>query len=159
MRAFLRTLTVTILLAAGWGGAAMAEEPLWNYEKGFFGGKGSMWEYALNGYDPVSYFAEAPVKGDPQFKTDYLGATWIFASQENLDKFLANPDANRPQYGGHCAYALAQSNQLVFGDPEVWRLVDGKIYLNFDKSVQQRWQKDIPGNIAKSDPNWAAKTQ
>ena len=154
MRAFLRTLAVTILMVAAVTGAAFSAEPLWNKEKGFFGGE---WDYALNGYDPVSYFAEAPVKGDPQFSTDYLGVTWIFATQENLDRFTADPDANRPQYGGHCAYALAQSNALVFGDPEVWKLVDGKIYLNFDKSVQQRWIKDIPGNIAKSDPNWAAK--
>ena len=154
MRAFLRTLAVTILMVTGVASAAFSAEPVWNKEKGFFGGE---WDYALNGYDPVSYFSEAPVKGDPQFSTEYLGVTWIFATQENLDRFTADPDANRPQYGGHCAYALAQSNALVFGDPEVWKLVDGKIYLNFDKSVQQRWIKDIPGNIAKSDPNWAAK--
>lgn len=159
MRAFFKTMALVMLIAAGFGGAAQAEEPLWNYEKGFFGGKGAMWEFALNGNDPVSYFSGEPVKGEPQFKTDYLGATWVFSSQENLDTFLADPDANRPQYGGHCAYALAAGNQLVFGDPEVWRVVDGKLYLNFDKSVQQRWQKDIPGYIAKSDPNWAEKTK
>ena len=153
---FVRTLVVTILLAVGFLTSAFAAEPLWNKEKGFFGGE---WDYALNGYDAVSYFSDAPVKGDPQFSTEYLGVTWIFSSQENLDRFSKNPDANRPQYGGHCAYALAQSNALVFGDPEVWMLVDGKIYLNFDKSVQQRWVKDIPGNIAKSDLNWAAKVK
>ena len=154
MRAFLRTMAVAILLSAGIGASAVTAEPLWNKEKGFCGGE---WDYALNGYDPVSYFFEAPVKGDPQFNTDYLGVTWIFATQENRDRFIADPDANRPQYGGHCAYALARSDSLVFGDPEVWTLVDGKIYLNFDKSVQQRWSEDIPGNIAKSDLNWADK--
>ena len=64
MRGFVRTLAVTILLAAGVGGPVLAQEPIWNKEKGFFGGT---WEYALNGYDPVSYFAEAPVKGDPNW--------------------------------------------------------------------------------------------
>ncbi len=159
MGAFVRTLAVTILLVVGTSGAALAEEPLWNYEKGFFGGKGAMWEYALNGYDAVSYFLGEPEMGDPQFSTEYLGVTWTFASQENLDRFLSDPDANRPQYGGHCAYALGSGNSLVFGDPEVWRVVDGKLYLNFDRSAQQRWEKDIPGYIEKADGFWAERTR
>ena len=39
-------------------------------------------------------------------------------------------------------------------DPAAWKVVDGKLYLNYSKSVQGRWAQDIPGNIAKGDANW-----
>lgn len=119
-------------------------------------GFGAKWEHALNGYDTVSYHqSSGPVKGNTEFRTTYKGASWLFSSQQNLDLFLANPDRYRPQYGGHCAYALAVGNGLQHGDPEVWTLHKGKLYLNLSRGVQRRWSRDKDGYIAKSDPAWA----
>src|SRR5262249_6093744 len=39
-------------------------------------------------------------------------------------------------------------------DPEAWKIVDGKLYLNLDKDVQAEWGKDVPGNIRKADSIW-----
>lgn len=113
------------------------------------------WDYALNGYDTVSYHkASGPVKGDPQFSTTHKGATWIFASQENLDAFNANPAAYRPAYGGYCAWALATGKGLQPGDPKAWAVHNGKLYVNLNKGIQKRWLKDKDGFIAKADPLW-----
>ena len=109
---------------------------------------------AVSGYDAVSYHTEgAPVRGSREFRTEWQGAEWRFASQDNLDLFLANPEAYAPAYGGYCAWAMAQG-YTAKGDPEVWRIVDGVLYLNFDRSVQQMWEEDIPGFIEAADANY-----
>ncbi|MEE2943598.1 MAG: YHS domain-containing (seleno)protein [Pseudomonadota bacterium] len=109
---------------------------------------------AINGYDPVSYFKEEThVRGSETFKTMWKGAEWRFANAENLADFNANPEAYAPQYGGYCAYAVA-SGYTAKTDPDAWTVHDGKLYLNFNKSVRRRWLKDVPGNIAKGDANW-----
>jgi YHS domain-containing protein len=117
---------------------------------------GTFSSLAVGGYDPVAYFAMGkPVQGATQFSTEYKGATWRFASQQNLDAFKANPTAYAPQYGGYCAWAVSQG-YTASGDPRYWRVVNGKLYLNYDASVQATWEKDIPGFIAKADRNWPA---
>lgn len=109
---------------------------------------------AVGGYDTVAYFSEgAPVKGSKEFETEHLGAVWRFASQENLETFMAEPDAFRPQYGGYCAWAMAMGN-LAKGDPKIWTIYEGALYLNINKSTQKKWLKDIPGFIEKADANW-----
>ncbi len=116
------------------------------------------WKAAVGGYDTVSYFSESgPVKGSADYSTTYLGETWLFASQENLDAFTADPDAFRPQYGGHCAWAMSKGLAKP-GNPKVYKVVDGKLYLNVSRGIQKKWFKDIPGFIAKADPEWAKKT-
>ncbi|MBP6010869.1 MAG: YHS domain-containing protein [Alphaproteobacteria bacterium] len=115
---------------------------------------GTFSSLAVGGYDAVAYFkASKPVQGVAQFTTDYKGATWRFASKENLDAFKANPTAYAPQYGGYCSWAVAQG-YTASGDPQVWKIVNGKLYLNYDTSVQAKWEKDIPGFITKADKNW-----
>ncbi len=109
---------------------------------------------AIKGYDAVAYFTQkAPVKGKAEFAHQWNGAEWRFASQEHLDKFKANPEQYAPQYGGYCAWAVAK-NSTASIDPEAWRVVDGKLYLNYSKRIQKKWEKDIPGNIEKADGNW-----
>ena len=109
---------------------------------------------AIRGYDPVAYFIQQkPVKGSEQFKYSWMGATWLFASAENRDKFATNPAEFAPQYGGYCSYAVSKGHTASI-DPEAWRIVDGKLYLNYSKSVQKTWQQDVPGNIQKADQNW-----
>jgi hypothetical protein len=109
---------------------------------------------AINGYDPVAYFTQMkPVKGTPANMLDWNGASWQFASASNRAAFEANPRAYAPQYGGYCAYAVAQG-YTAKTDPDAWTIVQGKLYLNFSKSVRRRWERDIPGQVAAADMNW-----
>ncbi|WP_205967428.1 YHS domain-containing (seleno)protein [Aquisalinus luteolus] len=109
---------------------------------------------AVGGYDPVAYFTQGePVQGSKEYTTDHEGAEWRFSSAENRDLFIANPSAYAPQYGGYCAWAVAEG-KLAKGDPSYWTIVDGKLYLNYDRKVQETWETDIPGFIMKADANW-----
>ena len=58
-----------------------------------------------------------------------------------------------PQYGGYCAYGVSVGAKFD-GDPHLWKVVDGKLYLNLNEGVQKIWAKDVPGNIEKADRNW-----
>jgi len=114
---------------------------------------------AVGGYDPVAYFTEgAPRKGDPAITTEYKGATWRFSSEANRALFAADPDKYAPQYGGYCAYALAQG-ALAKGEPEVWKIEDGKLYLNYSDLVQGEWLADMDAYIEAGDANWPAALQ
>jgi hypothetical protein len=111
---------------------------------------------AIQGYDPVAYFAEArPRRGRDAHVFDWQGARWRFASAANRDAFAANPERYAPAYGGFCAFGVA-SGYKVGIDPDAWAIVDAKLYLNYSKSVQRSWQADIPGFIAKADMAWPA---
>lgn len=109
---------------------------------------------AMQGYDPVAYFAEgAPQKGSPEFKVTQNNATYYFASAENKKRFEADPMAYLPQYGGFCAMGTAMGKKFE-GDPNVWKIVDNKLYLNFNPDVGRRWGEDIPGHITQANGNW-----
>lgn len=109
---------------------------------------------AIEGYDPVAYFADAaPIKGDSAITHEWNGATWRFANPENRDRFVADPEAFAPQYGGYCAYAVSKGTTAGI-DPRAWTIVDGKLYLNYSKKIQKTWEEDVPGYIAKADANW-----
>ncbi|MDB9528770.1 YHS domain-containing (seleno)protein [Oscillatoria sp. CS-180] len=113
-------------------------------------------DIAIAGADPVAYFTEsAYVPGSDQFTHEWSGAVWQFASAENRDAFAGDPLKYAPQYGGYCAWAVSQGYTAPV-DPEAWKVVDGKLYLNFNQNIQARWARDIPGNIAKADANWPA---
>ena len=109
---------------------------------------------AVGGYDPVAYFTDSkPVVGSKDITTTWKGVTWRFANEKNRDAFVAKPEAYAPQYGGFCAFAVA-SGGTAKGDPKVWKVVDGKLYLNLDSGVQKLWERDISGNISKANKNW-----
>ena len=109
---------------------------------------------AIRGTDPVGYFKEGkPVKGNPQFSYQWGNATWYFSSAENRDLFASNPEQYAPQYGGFCAWAVSQQYTAPT-DPNAWKIVDGKLYLNANKSIQKKWEKDIPGYIEKANQYW-----
>ncbi len=109
---------------------------------------------AVGGYDPVAYFTDhKPVPGKADITYSWKGATWQFASARNRDAFKASPAKYAPQYGGYCAYAVAQG-ATAKGDPKSWTVVDGKLYLNLSPSVQKLWKKNIPGYIKAADKNW-----
>ncbi len=114
------------------------------------------WDHALNGYDAVAYHAQSEaVKGNDAYTTEYLGETWTFSSQANLDSFKENPDAYRPAYGGHCAWAMSKGKKAA-GNPTVWHIYEGTLYLNISRGIQKKWLKDIPGFIERADAKWPA---
>lgn len=109
---------------------------------------------ALKGYDPVAYFeAGQPVKGQAAFSHSWMNAKWFFGSQANRDKFAAGPEKYAPRFGGYCAWAVSQGYTAPI-DPQAWKIVDGKLYLNYDKSVQKKWEKDVRRLIADAEKNW-----
>lgn len=111
---------------------------------------------AVDGTDVVAYFTEGrPVAGDPAFTHDWRGVTWRFASAANRDAFAAEPERYAPQYGGYCAWAVSEG-YTASTVPEAWRIVEGKLYLNYSRRIQRRWERDIPGRIAAGDANWPA---
>ncbi|GAB4356538.1 MAG: YHS domain-containing (seleno)protein [Kiloniellaceae bacterium] len=149
----------TLLLASAFSvltlGAAQAGEQYVD-ESGF----------AVSGYDPVAYFElkQVPVgekqpqavPGKAGITAEYNGAKWAFASEANRDKFLADPAKYAPAYDGHCAYGIAQGGKVP-GNPNLWRIVDGKLYLNITPTVVGFWESDIPGNLTKAENNWESK--
>jgi len=109
---------------------------------------------AIRGFDPVAYFTEGrPVRGSAAFTHEWGGATWRFASAANRDQFAADPGRYAPAYGGFCAFAVSEGYTAPT-DPNAWRIVEGRLFLNYDRSVQRRWERDIPGRIARGDANW-----
>ncbi|MEM7121000.1 MAG: YHS domain-containing (seleno)protein [Pseudomonadota bacterium] len=119
--------------------------------------------FAISGYDPVAFFSleQAPVgstqplavQGKESITTEWNGATWAFASEENKEAFIADPEKYAPAYDGHCAYGIAQGGKVP-GNPNLWRIVDGTLYLNIHPPVVGFWEEDIPGFIEKSEQNW-----
>ena len=111
---------------------------------------------AVRGYDVVSYLVGdgTPVEGTEELTVRYNGYDYRFASEDNANAFIEDPAKYAPAYGGYCAWAIGANDALAPGDPEVFEIVDGKLYLNFNKDVQGRWEKDIPGFIAKGDVNY-----
>ena len=111
---------------------------------------------AIDGTDTVAYFTEGgPRAGSPEFATFWNGATWQFSSAANRDLFEADPTAYAPQFGGYCAWAAAEG-YVAPTVPEAWTIHDGRLYLNFSRRIQRRWERDIPGNIARGNANWPA---
>ncbi len=109
---------------------------------------------AVHGYDVVAYFTQSqPTLGRAKHSTVYKDATSRFASAEHLDAFEDDPEKYLPQYGGYCAYGVAVGAKFD-GDPHLWRIVFGKLYLNLNEDVQKTWQKNVPGYIKKADRNW-----
>jgi len=109
---------------------------------------------AVSGYDVVSYQnGEKPLRGNGNHVSVYEGETYLFINEDNRKAFERNPQKFAPAYGGFCAYGVAVGKKFV-GDPDVWRVVDGRLYLNLDTRIQDTWEKDISGNIQKANNQW-----
>jgi YHS domain-containing protein len=114
---------------------------------------------ALKGYDPVAYFVDGrAVEGSPALPYEWNGATWRFASAANRERFIRNPKAYAPQFGGYCAWAVSR-NYTADIDPDAFDVVAGKLYLNYSKLVQLRWKMNRDENIRKAQRNWPRLTQ
>ncbi len=119
--------------------------------------------YAVSGYDVVAYrsLTQSPVgtnqpdgvPGRADITAEYNGAKFAFASEANRDTFLSDPAKYAPQYDGHCAYGVSKGGKVP-GNPNLWRIIDDKLYLNITKNVVGFWEEDIPGNINLAQGNW-----
>jgi YHS domain-containing protein len=111
---------------------------------------------AIQGYDPVAFFTDKkPVKGDPKFVAKHDGAIYQFASKEHKDLFKADPAKYEPEFGGYCAYGVSR-NKLVEIDVDAFQIVDGKLLLQYSKSVRDDFNADAKGNLAKANTNWTS---
>ncbi|MEC9344935.1 MAG: YHS domain-containing (seleno)protein [Pseudomonadota bacterium] len=145
-------LATAIALGAAASGTAFAGEQ-------YVDGTG----FAVSGYDVVAYHGltqapvgqsqPAPVPGKAGIVAEYNGAKWAFASEANKAAFLADPARYVPAYDGHCAYGIAQGGKVP-ANPQLWRIRDGKLYLNINRDVVGFWEADIPGNLKQSTANW-----
>ncbi len=108
----------------------------------------------VSGYDVVSYqTGEKPLRGNGNHIATHEGVTYLFINEDNREAFEQNPSKYVPAYGGFCAFGVSVGKKFV-GDPDVWRVVDGRLYLNLDTQIQALWVDDIPQNIKKANANW-----
>lgn len=134
-------LALPVVLAAGAAAAESWQRP----------------DLAIKGYDTVAYFKLGKaVKGSESFTFRWRDMIWQFSSQEHRDLFAENPLQYAPQYDGYCAWAMTES-RLAITDPEVWSIVEGKLYLNCSPEAFRKWSSDIPGHIRKADAIWKEK--
>jgi YHS domain-containing protein len=109
---------------------------------------------AAGGYDVTAYFTDGKaVRGSAKHELMLRGATWRFASAESKARFQADPAAYAPQFGGYCAWAVSQG-YIASGDPEQWKVVDGKLYLNFNARAKELWEADQAAAIERGRTNW-----
>ena len=109
---------------------------------------------AIRGYDVVAFFsASKPVQGSESFSYSWKDATWLFSSRENLELFKTNPEKYAPQYGGYCAYGMSNGYKAPTVI-ETWKILNDKLYFNYNLKVQELWNKDQSGYIQKADINW-----
>ena len=110
---------------------------------------------AIRGYDPVAYHTKGqPIEGSSKYEFVWKGAKWRFSSAANRDLFAADPERYAPRYGGYCAWAVSKGYTASVDPENAWKIVDGRLYLNYNIDIKQKWEKDIPGNIRKADQNW-----
>ncbi len=111
---------------------------------------------ALDGYDVVSFFeGQGAVEGRQEFALMWKGVIWRFVSSGNQARFEANPRAYAPVFGGYCAYAMSQG-YLAPGDPHLWRIDNGELFLLNNASVQVIWQEDAGALLQAARGNWPA---
>lgn len=141
-----RRLALTLLGAAALPAAARAD-----IDRVY---TGLLSDLAAGGHDVVAYVTEGrAVEGRRAHAVEHRGARWLFANAGNAARFAAEPEAYAPQYGGHCAWAVA-NGYTAKGDPAHWRIVDGRLYLAYNAAVLARWERDIAGHIEAGDRNW-----
>ena len=112
--------------------------------------------FAIGGYDAVAYFTEgAAVPGRPDHALRWRGAVWLFSGPETLMAFEMNPRAYAPRFGGSCAFALSEG-RLAAGDPRVFAIEGGRLYLAHTAALMARWQAGPAARIAAAEAHWPA---
>jgi YHS domain-containing protein len=130
----------------------IAKISMWTYHKV---NQGIFSDVAINGYDPVAYFTEQKaVKGTSKNSIKWNGASWYFASPENLNLFKQEPEKYAPQYGGYCSFAVS-TGFTANTDPEAWTIINNKLYLFADQAFKEKWLNNKDENLKKCENNWS----
>lgn len=109
---------------------------------------------AINGYDPVAYIvSDKAMEGNEEYSHHWKNATWLFASEENKNVFMTNPDKYAPQYGGFCAFAVSKGF-TANSNPGAFEVLDGKLYLFDSEDVKQEWKTNLQENLEIGKTNW-----
>lgn len=109
---------------------------------------------ALGGYCPVCYIAAGKaVKGSSEFTAEHEGKTYWFVNQEAVETFKGDPEKYLPQYDGYCAYGMALGKKFD-SDPTVFKVVDGRLFLNKNADVGKLFEKDTADLVKKADVEW-----
>ncbi len=139
-------LVFTATIATG-SGAVEAEEQRPNVDEA---------GVAISGYDPVAYFVDGqPMEGLPRYTYTHNGSTYRFASSGNRERFASDPERYAPAYGGWCAYAMADGNYASI-DPHAWVIHEGRLYLNYSRRINRRFEGAIDAFIESADRAWRA---
>ena len=115
---------------------------------------GNQLAVAIGGFDTVSYHQGEPSQGEARFNHFWNGAIWYFSSEENRNTFKADPAKFAPAYDGYCSWAASQGYKAP-GDPTVYQVVDGTLYVQVHPRAQELWEADIPKHIADGNENWS----
>jgi YHS domain-containing protein len=109
-------------------------------------------EIAIDGYDTVSFFYGKPEKGSNDYSCSHDNKTWLFANEDNKQKFLTNPEQYQPQFEGYCGMALTLG-QKVTANPACFSIIDNRLY--FSKNTVANWLfKHIPGSAVRAQQKW-----
>jgi len=109
---------------------------------------------AIQGYDPVAFFTDGrPVKGNPQFQSEYRDAKYYFVSAEHKATFDKEPAKYEPQFGGYCAYGVSRGRKVPI-KIEAWQIVNGRLLMQYDLDIKDKFNQDQLGNLRKADQNW-----
>ncbi|NEI33443.1 YHS domain-containing (seleno)protein [Rhizobium leguminosarum] len=132
--------------AAIGGSSAFADDSV---NTGYFGG------VAIMGYDTVAYFTEGKaVKGSEEFSYEWLGTPWHFANAKHREMFMSEPLKYAPQYGGYCAGEVGNGSVTVNNDPESFKIIDGKLYLIYDKGDAEWFAAHAADAVPQADSKW-----
>ncbi|MDF2235087.1 YHS domain-containing (seleno)protein [Albimonas sp. CAU 1670] len=108
----------------------------------------------LHGVDPVSMFAsEAPRIGDAVHTATHDGVDYYFASAETRDRFVEDPEAYLPQFGGFCAFGVYKGRKLD-GDVRYADIVDGKLYLFVNAQIFEAYLQNREEVISVAHAAW-----
>lgn len=114
-------------------------------------------DLAIQGYDPVSYFAGEPREGKKEHSYLFRGVRYYFADSRNKETFNANPDKYEPAYGGWCAYAMGEKGEKVKVDPETFKIIGGKVYLFYNfwgNNTLDDWNENEGQLKSSADRQW-----
>ncbi len=107
----------------------------------------------IGGFDAVAYFTMGKAaKGSSDISTEWLGGKWLFVNEEHRDLFIADPGKYIPQYGGYCSVS-SSFGRHGSADPRSWQIVDGKLYLFYNKATSDGWEVHYSSTRA-ADKKW-----
>lgn len=111
---------------------------------------------AIGGLDPVSFFEPSgPRMGKPEFRADYHGAVYYFASEKHRAQFVNAPEVYAPAFGGYDPETLA-AGALLPADPENWTVYDGRLFLSGSPDLKSEFDRHKPEVINAAQDKWKA---